>query len=665
VSRAHLHAPRFSFPAPALPSNNNNDSHSQWRSNGESSRGRSVATGGRVVLFALDHAGIFTVYDGNGFGSVGLGAGVLVGRPAAELFGGVPVVDAFGRAMTGAEAVGRALAGETLHGECEVAGALFDFRLSPHFEHSGGQVVGVVGVATEITDRVRAERSLGALLDAMPDLVFVHRAGRIVYVNPAALRALGVEGSEAVVGKTFLDAIHPDDRDAIGAHIQPDARKVGVPPKPHHGRLLRGDGTVLAVETFSIPILFEGALAMVSLATDVTERDEVGEKLLRNDRLAAIGTLAAGAAHEINNPLTYAMINSEHVLRQLRIIVAESRPDSNGPDALAALPPLLNSLVQAIDGMTRIREIVRNLMTFSQGTVEARSLVDVRSVVESSIQMALHEIVHRARLVRELSEVPPVEANEARLGQVFLNLIVNAAQAIPEGDTQHHEVRIATRTDDAGNAVIEVSDTGVGIPADVVPKIFDPFFTSKRPGEGVGLGLSISLGTIKSLGGDILVISSPTQGTVFRVKLPSAKGWRAASPTSHNESVVTERRRVLVIDDESRVGDALVRALSGVADVEAIVDARTMLHRLANGERWDVILCDLLMPGTSGMDLYREALRIAPDVAACIVFMTAGAFTSRARAFLEGVRNPCLEKPLDIGQLRSLIARVGRWQAPN
>jgi CheY-like chemotaxis protein len=278
--------------------------------------------------------------------------------------------------------------------------------------------------------------------------------------------------------------------------------------------------------------------------------------------------------------------------------------------------------------------------------------------------MALHEIVHRARIVRELGEVPPVEANEARLGQVFLNLIVNAAQAIPEGDQRHHEVRIATHTDEAGNVVVEVGDTGVGIAADVLPKIFDPFFTSKRPGEGIGLGLSISLGTVKSLGGDILVTSDPKQGTVFRVLLPSAKGWRAAHTTSQSEAAPVERKRVLVIDDDWRVGAALERALCSVADVEATVDVGAVLNRLASGDRWDVILCDLLMPEISGMELYREALRVAPDAAACIVFMTAGAFTSKARAFLEGVRNPRLEKPLDMSQLRSLIARVGRWQQP-
>jgi two-component system cell cycle sensor histidine kinase/response regulator CckA len=624
-----------------------------------------AGAGAPVILFALDRNGLFTACDGRGFESRGVGAGNVVGRSAADVLRDVSVVEPSGRVMSGAEAVQRSVAGETIHGKCELAEEAFDLRLLPHLERESGQVAGVVGVATEVTERARAEKSLRALLEVMPDLVFVHRKGRLLYVNPAAHSALGSGDSEAVVGRMFLDLIHPDDRDAIGAHDRFAGGEAGEPGKTRRVRLLRKDGDIRTIEKLSIPILFNGALATASIASDVTDRDDAHEKLLRADRLAAIGTLAAGAAHEINNPLTYAMINAEHVLRQLRMVAAEGHPAANGSEVSSLLPPLLDSLVQAVDGMTRIREIVRNLMTFSQSTVEAHALVDVRSVVESSIQMALHEIVHRARLVRDMAEVPPIEANEARLGQVFLNLIVNAAQAIPEGDTRKHEVRVATYTDDAGNAVIEVGDTGVGIAPEMLPRIFDPFFTSKGPGQGVGLGLSISLGTVKSLGGDIQVASDPQQGTVFRVILPSAKDWRTAHPAPPSDAVMAEHKRVLVVDDDRRVGAALERALSGLSNVEATTDARTVLDRLASGERWDVILCDLMMPETSGMDLYREALRIAPDAAKCIVFMTAGAFTSNARAFLDGVRNPCLEKPIDLGQLRSLIARAGRWQRPN
>jgi CheY-like chemotaxis protein/anti-sigma regulatory factor (Ser/Thr protein kinase) len=377
------------------------------------------------------------------------------------------------------------------------------------------------------------------------------------------------------------------------------------------------------------------------------------EDLWLADRLAAIATLAAGAAHQLNAPLSATTIHIEHTLRELRVVLSQGAAQAGTTEGFDRLAALLDSLVEALDGMARIREVVRNLLIFSRGTIEPRALVDVRSVLESSIQMSLHEIEPRARLVRELADVPPVEANQAELGQAFLNLMTNAAQAISEGDSRQHEVRVATHTDEAGNAIIEVSDTGVGIGPEALPRVFDPFFTS-RSGEGAGLGLSITMGTIKSLGGTIQVSSERGQPTVFRVIMPPAKGWRSAA---HEDE--SERKRMLVVDGHRGVGDALERALAGMAEVEATTDGRSVVDRLAGGERWDMILCDLSMPETSGMDLYREALRVAPDAAASVVFMTAGAFTPRARAFLDGVGNPCLEKPLDMGKLRSLIARVG------
>ena len=494
----------------------------------------------------------------------------------------------------------------------------------------------------------------------MRDPVFLHRKGALVYVNPAALGALGLASCGEVYGRSLQEFIYPDDRSAFETSDGGTAGTAHEVAGPRRLRLLRRDGTLRVIEELSIPILFEGALATASVAADVTEREQANEKVLSADRLAAIRTLAAGAAHEINNPLTYATINVEYVLRQLRMTAADTRTLGDAAEMTGQLAPLLDSLQQAQEGMTRIRDIVRKLMTFSQGTVESRTLVDVRSVLEASIQMALHEIVHRARLVRDLCDVPPVEANEARLGQVFLNLIVNAVQAIPEGDPRAHQVRIATRTDDSGNAIIEVGDTGVGIAPEGVGRVFDPFFTSKSRGEGVGLGLSIALGTVKSLGGEIEVASTPEQGTVFRVLLPPAKGWRATRSEPATEGEGVERRRMLVVDDDRHVGEALERAMSGLVEVESTTDVRGVLDRLRTGERWDVILCDLLMPETSGMDLYRHTLKVAPEAAACFVFMTAGAFTPKVRAFLEGVQSPCLEKPLDMGKLRSLVGRGGR-----
>jgi signal transduction histidine kinase/ActR/RegA family two-component response regulator len=392
------------------------------------------------------------------------------------------------------------------------------------------------------------------------------------------------------------------------------------------------------------------------IASAPLSAEEIRQRVLLADRLAAIGTLAAGAAHEINNPLTYTLINVEHVLRQLRAHAA-----TGGAlvldDGTDSLPQLIRSLAQASDGMQRVRAIVHNLLTFSSGGLAARSLVDIRSIVESSIQMSMHELVHRARVVRDFNDVPPVEANEAALGQVFLNLLVNAAQAIPEGNVQGNEVRVTVSSDDRGSAIVEVADTGVGMAPDVLARIFDPFFTSNKSGRGTGLGLSISHGTIASLNGTITVSSEVGRGSRFRVTVPAAARWRVDTPSSAMRLYPAARRRVLIVDDDGLVGEALARALQDDAEVEIVVDSRQALEKLAAGERWDVILCDLMMPTLSGMEVYGETLKRAPDAASRFVFMTAGAFTPGARAFVDSVANRCIEKPVDIERLREIVRR--------
>jgi len=215
-----------------------------------------------------------------------------------------------------------------------------------------------------------------------------------------------------------------------------------------------------------------------------------------------------------------------------------------------------------------------------------------------------------------------------------------------------------TRADGDGRVIIEVSDTGAGIPGEALPRIFDPFFTTKPEG-GVGLGLSISHGTVKAMGGELQAESAPGRGSLLRVILPVAKAYRAAAPSGVLPlRQAGPRRRVLVIDDEPMVGHALARVLADESDVEVLTEARGALALIAAGS-FDLVLCDLMMPVMTGMDLFAEVVRKAPRMAGRIVFMTGGAFTPRARAFLESVSNPCLEKPIDVGRLRSLVARAG------
>ena len=506
-----------------------------------------------------------------------------------------------------------------------------------------------------------AAAKLRAVIAHAPVLVFaVGPDGRFTLWDGRVPTSLGMS-AEDVVGRSASElyrgvvTMDKDGRQMSGA----DAVAYALGGREFSGLCTLGEAVL---DLRLLPQLDDSGVqvGVVGVATDVTGHAraeatlrEARDRLVVADRLAAIGTLAAGAAHEINNPLTYALMNTALVLRQLRARAASVTPSEYGTEDTQLLR-LVHSLEQAENGMERVRDVVRNMLTFSQGTVEKRNLLDVRGVLESSIQMALHEIVHRAKLVREFAELPAVEANEAALGQVFLNLLVNAAQAIPEGDGQTHEVRVKSFADQDGNAVIEIADTGVGIPPDILPRIFEAFFTTRAVGGGTGLGLSISYGTVTRLGGTIEVSTEVGRGTCFRVVLPPTERWRHSVPGSRQPRSL-RRRSVFVVDDDAMVGEAIAEALDAEADVEVMTDGAAALERLAAGERWDLILCDLMMPGLSGMDGYAGALRSTPDAAGRMLFMTAGTFTPRARAFVQSVGDRCFDKPIHADRLRDIV----------
>jgi CheY-like chemotaxis protein len=270
--------------------------------------------------------------------------------------------------------------------------------------------------------------------------------------------------------------------------------------------------------------------------------------------------------------------------------------------------------------------------------------------------MAWNEIRHRARLEKAYGPLPEVEANESRLGQVFLNLLVNASQAIPEGAADQQVIRIATRTDGAGRAVVEISDSGPGIPPDVFPRLFTPFFTTKPVGVGTGLGLSICHRIVTGLGGDIVAESAPGKGALFRVVLPPADvGASALGPVATKVAPASRRGHVLIVDDEAVLARSLQRALAHEHDVVVVTRAEQALARIAAGERFDVILCDLMMPQMTGMQLHDAIAPLAPDQAKAMVFLTGGAFTPEAQAFLGRVVNPRFDKPFDVLALRNAV----------
>jgi len=369
-----------------------------------------------------------------------------------------------------------------------------------------------------------------------------------------------------------------------------------------------------------------------------TIRRVIEEKRLAHlDRMASLGTLAAGIAHEINNPLTYVIANLQ--------LLEEEMP-TNAP------------LHDALEGAARIRGIVSHVKTFSRAGDEHRTYVDLRSVLDSSIRVVMSEIRSRARLIKDYENVPLILANPGQLGQVFLNLLLNAAHSIQEGDAERNTVRVKTRTAANGDVVVEISDTGRGIPMEVRHRIFDPFFTTKPLGIGTGLGLSICHGIVRGLKGTISVESEIGSGTTFRITLPPSEERPSSAPRPVPVSNPQLRGKILIVDDEPRIAQ-VVKDMIGTDHETSVVttgtDALQLLMQEPDETRYDLILCDLHMPEISGMDLHEKLAELRPAIAERMVFMTGGTFTERSRNFVSKVANAVIDKPIDIGQLRRLV----------
>lgn len=388
------------------------------------------------------------------------------------------------------------------------------------------------------------------------------------------------------------------------------------------------------------------------------ERKKIQEQLLIAERMASVGLLAASVGHEINNPLAILASNLEFASEQVNGLMA-STSGGDLPILLAErIATLAAPLRDAQEAAERVRLIVRDLRVFSRSDdSEARRPVDILSVLESAIRMASNEVRHRARLVRDYGDVAPVNASESRLGQVFLNLIVNAAQAIPVGNATSNEIKIITRMDSSDRVAIEVHDTGAGIPADVLPHIFGAFFTTKAATTGTGLGLAICQRIIAEHGGEISVKSRTGLGTIFRIVLPTADHQATAPLAVLLEIPVTRAGRILVIDDEEMLCGVIKRLLGADHHVTTVTSAKEGLSRLNGGERFDLILCDLMMPEMTGMDLYDELKQSAPDQAEKLMFMSGGAFTDDARAFLARSPNAVIDKPFKSAGLRQAVQR--------
>lgn len=504
----------------------------------------------------------------------------------------------------------------------------------------------------------QSEQGFRRLIEQMPYGICVLTDGLVSFVNPTFLGYLGFEKPEELLGRSIKELFATDACDDVWTKV------LKVQDQAEHYRiesdLSRRDGQAVSMDLALLPVDFDRHPATFLLARDVTEEKQLRSSVIHAERMASVGTLAAGVSHEINNPLAYIIANHGFAQDELNKIQKEIQKLPKEwlamIDLTSKIIELQEVILEAQEGADRVRRIVRDLKTFARDTVDEIKPHDVRLILESTINMALNQIRHRARLVKDFHDVHFVLASSTKLGQVFLNFLVNAAHAIEEGNHDNNTIRVTAKNADDNHVQVEISDTGCGIDKENLLRIFEPFFTTKPVGQGTGLGLYISFSIIESLGGEIHVDSTPNQGTTFRIILPACQKQPIHPPLKSTLSTnkAQNRARILIIEDEVLLGKAIARILNA-HEVVIANEGKKALDLIFGKEAFDIILCDLLMPNMTGMDVFETVCKKAPELKNRFVFMTGSAFTTRAREFLANIPNLALNKPLDANHLRSII----------
>jgi len=472
------------------------------------------------------------------------------------------------------------------------------------------------------------------LVENAPDAIVVSRQGMVLYANAAAARLLGHDDVSELVGKpmTFLDR---RSAEVMRRRVeQMAATGERLVPREYPAR--RRDGSEITAEIASTIIEFDGAPAVLAYARDVTDRTRLRAQLAHADRLASLGTMAAGVAHEINNPLSSMALAAEMLSTQVESpLVAELRT-----------------------GLDRIAAIVRDLRFFGRDDEELPGPMDLGSAIDAAERLVQHEIRPRGILVKKFGELPLVVGVPRRIEQVFVNLLLNAAHAL-EDKVDGHIVMTSQAT--AEHVTVAVEDNGAGIPAESLAVIFEPFFTTRSGGGGTGLGLSICRDIVVRTGGDLIARSTVGQGTTMEVRLPRFKGERIepsvpAPPRLPVEvRPVTNRWRVLVIDNEPSIVSGLSRSLEPHATVLGETVPERALEIILSGVPLDAVVCDVMMPGLTGPELHERVARERPELAPRFVFITGGTYTGRTRDYLARVPNARLEKPFGAAQVLAAI----------
>jgi signal transduction histidine kinase/CheY-like chemotaxis protein len=501
------------------------------------------------------------------------------------------------------------------------------------------------------------DAELRSVLDSVQvGVVLVDPSGRIRFSNARFGQLFGLvarqlgesanfEELEELIGKRFHDP---------GAFLAPWKSYAAGAGEPRHDELELTRPVKRVIERFSRPVLdSEGrSMGWFELYSDVTGERQIQSKLLQAEKMAALGQLVSGIAHELNNPLTAIMGYAQLLLGH------------------GLAPAQLSEAKKVYQQAERARRIVKNLLYFSRENKPERTRVDLNEIVERTLALRSYELkVENIHVESELdSNLPHTMADPYQLQQVVLNLLVNAEQALLEERgqgrvrirTSHSAHRPGVRT--GGRILLEVSDDGPGISPVIASRIFDPFFTTKPPGVGAGLGLSIVYGIVQQHGGEVTFENQPRAGVKFLVELPvlavpTADRGAALSPRADRPGAVSSGR-ILVVEDEPTVAQLIVDVLREEGHhAEAVLDSQEGLTLLSRS-RYDLVICDVRMPRLDGPAFYDALVRTGSPIRDRILFTTGDMLAPRTIQFLEPNGLPYLAKPFLVEELKLAVNRL-------
>jgi PAS domain S-box-containing protein len=501
-------------------------------------------------------------------------------------------------------------------------------------------------------------RMLAAVLDATHDGMGVWRSGVWVRVNQTLAEYLGCAEPAAFERASMLTLVHPHDRAETRAWLRSPQPSMN----PRVVRFVRDDGLCVELE-LRLTAIADGDDTFLLVARDLTERREQLRRFVAADRAAAVGALTASVAHGINTPLTQVYTTASHIkgiAHEGLTLLDERWRRGDAASVRTDLRAIIQGIDRLYESVTIVAGITRAMGLLSMNrTSDERASVDLGAVIDGVIDLVENSIRHRARLVREIAVLPEVHGSEAHVGHLLLSVLLGSIASIAEGSARHNEVRVRAFAM-GSDACIEVSDTGAArIDAD---HELDPLMAFERGASVASASLAVCRSLVADLGGTIDVRSQPGE-TIVTMLLPTVAAVAspprvssAAHGIAHGTAQATPRGLVLVIDDEQGVLDLTCRLLGLDHDVVGTTDAHEAMRLIEIGSRFDVILCDLMMPTMHGNVLHAAIAEVAPHMAERMVFVTAGAFSEGARRFLDSGAVTWIEKPYDPDRLRTLVA---------